>query len=125
MSTLHPFDRRRETRAQFEIEVTVWGVDTRGERFVQQAAARNISLSGALLCGIESELRSGDVIGLLYRGKKSRYRVVWVRYQEGLEKMAAIHRLEADICPWQELMLQSSSSAEESSEIVRFPSDWH
>ena len=125
MSNLRPFDRRREARAQFEIEVMVWGVDTRGERFVQQAAARNISLGGALFCGIEAELRSGDVIGVLYRGKKARYRVVWVRYQEGLEKRVAIHRMEPDICPWQELLAQSSSSAEESSEIVRFPSDWH
>jgi hypothetical protein len=48
-----------------------------------------------------------------------------MRYQEGLEKMAAIHRMEPDICPWQDLLVQSSSSADENHEIVRFPTDWH
>lgn len=126
MGNLEPIDRRREPRTQLELSVTIWGVDTRGERFVQQAVARNVSLSGALLCGIESDLRSGDVIGLFYRGKTSRYRVIWVRYQEGLETTdAAIHCVAPDLCPWQEMLLQTSSSLDEATEIVRYPSDWH
>lgn len=124
MGILEPIDRRHEPRTQLEIDVIIWGVDTRGERFVQRVLARNISLSGALICGIESELRSGDVIGVLYRGKTSRYRVVWIRYQDGVETLdAAIHRIEPDLCPWQEMILQRSK--EESVQEVRFPSDWH
>ncbi len=124
MGNLEPIDRRREPRTQLELSVTIWGVDTRGERFVQEALVRNISLSGGLLCGIESELRSGDVIGLFYRGKTSRYRVIWVRYQEGIETIdAAIHSIAPDVCPWQEMLVQSSS--DESSQILRYPSDWH
>ena len=55
-------DRRREPRTTADIALTVWGVDTRGERFLQVARARDISLSGALLSGLDAELRSGDVI---------------------------------------------------------------
>src|SRR5437899_9764919 len=79
MGTFRSTDRRRESRMDADLALLIWGVDTRGERFMQEARARDISLSGALLSGLEIELRSGDVIGILYAGKKARYRVVWVR----------------------------------------------
>ncbi len=83
----------------------VWGVDTRGDRFLQEARAREISLSGALLSGLDAELRSGDVIGILYAGKKARYRVVWVRYGGATRKIqAAVHRFATDECPWLALL---------------------
>ncbi len=98
-------DRRRETRSDVDVALTVWGVDTRGDRFLQEARARDISLSGALLSGLDSELRSGDVIGVLYAGKKARYRVVWVRQSGNSQKVqAAIHRFADDECPWKELL---------------------
>jgi hypothetical protein len=41
----------------------------------------------------------------LYLSRKARYRVVWVRYDDGGDKIqAAIHRMEADPCPWDELL---------------------
>ncbi len=109
MGILHRMDWRREPRRDADLTVTVWGVDTRGERFVQQARAREISLSGALLSGLDLELRSGDVLGVLYEGKKARYRVIWVRESDGPLKMqAAIHRIEPDVCPWEELLVQQT-----------------
>jgi hypothetical protein len=105
MGILRSIERRREPRTEADLPVTVWGVDTRGERFVQQASAREISLSGALLSGLEAELRSGDVIGILYHSRKARYRVIWVRYCDPIQKMqAAVHRIDPDACPWQELL---------------------
>jgi hypothetical protein len=80
-------DRRREPRTEIDLALVIWGVDTEGERFVQEARARDISLSGALLSGIDADLRSGDVIGGLYGKKKARYRGVWIRYDGGGEKM--------------------------------------
>ena len=98
-------DRRREPRTDADIALTVWGVDTRGDRFLQEAHAREISLSGALLFGLDSELRSGDVIGNLYAGKKARYRVVWVRQSGTSHKVqAAVHRFTTDECPWKTLL---------------------
>jgi hypothetical protein len=89
----------------------VWGVDNRGDSFLQEAQVRDISFNGALLSGIEADLRSGDVIGLLYLGRKARYRIVWVRYDDGGDKIqAAIHRMEADACPWDELLKAESEA---------------
>lgn len=120
MGTLRSIDRRSEPRTEADLPVTVWGIDTRGDRFLQQASAREISLSGALLSGLEAELRSGDVIGILYSGRKARYRVIWVRYSDAIQKtQAAVHRIEPDACPWLELLsAQLAHSASADKEIL-------
>ena len=107
-------DRRREPRTDIDIVLTVWGVDTRGDRFLQEARAREISLSGALLSGLDSELRSGDVIGILYAGRKARYRVVWVRQSGTSHKVqAAVHRFTTDECPWKNLLAEEEVVGED------------
>ena len=114
-------DRRREARCVIDLALTVWGVDTKGERFLQDVRARDISLNGALLSGLAVELSSGDVIGILYAGKKARYRVVWIRYDEAGDKMqVAVHRLAADECPWLEL-LSDANAADTSQQISSHP----
>lgn len=111
MSNLRTFDRRREPRILSDLPLQVWGVDNCGERFLQSARARDISLSGALLSGLDTDLRSGDVIGILYAGRKARFRVIWVRYDENGDKMlVAIHRLAEDACPWQDLLATDAGS---------------
>jgi len=103
----HSIDHRRDPRTGADFPLVVWGVDTRGERFLQQARVRDISLSGALLSGLDSELRSGDVIGILYAGKKARYRVIWVRHSGSEQKaQAAVQRFTPDECPWKELVAE-------------------
>jgi len=98
-------ERRREPLTEMNLGLMVWGVDTEGERFLQEARARDISRSGALLSGLGAELRSGDVVGILYAGRRARYRIVWVRYDETGDKMqAAVHLFAHDECPWQELL---------------------
>src|SRR5271169_2986444 len=105
-------DRRRQPRTDIDLGLTVWGVDTRGDRFLQEAHAREISLSGALLTRLDAELRSGDVIGILYAGKKARYRVVWVSQSGTSDKVqAAVHRFAADECPWKKLLAESPAVA--------------
>jgi len=100
-------DRRREPRTKADLELTVWGVDATGERFLQKAHAREISLSGALLYGLDTDLRSGDVIGILYAGRKARYRVVWVGRSGSPPKLrAAVHRFASDECPWKDLLAE-------------------
>ena len=98
-------ERRSESRSPISLPLTVWGVDTKGERFLQEARARDISLSGALLSGLDTDLDTGDVIGVLYAGKKARFRVIWIRYDVAGDKMlVAVHRLTADECPWRNLL---------------------
>lgn len=111
-------ERRHEPRLEVDLPLFVWGIDTKGERFVQQAHAREISLSGALLSQLDAELRSGDLVGILYAGKRARFRVVWVRYCGTTRKIqAAIQRLEQDECPWEDLLpdheLARSANAKE------------
>ena len=103
---------RRELPAKTHIDLLVWGVDTRGQRFRQQVRAREVSLRGALISGLEIQVRSGDVIGILYAGKKARFRVVWVCDDAAGEKMkAAVHRVESDACPWPDLVAERAALA--------------
>jgi hypothetical protein len=124
MGIIQRIDRRREPRTKANFQITVWGVDTRGERFLQQAQVRDISLTGALLSGIETDLRCGDVIGVLYLGRKARYRVIWVRYDDLGDKIqAAIHRVSPDPCPWREL-LDSEEVASPQPQETEVPGDF-
>lgn len=110
MGIVPSFDRRSEPRTQVDLPLTVWGVDTRGERFLQQARARDISFNGAMLSGLDANLRSGDVVGILYGNRRARYKVVWVRYDGAGDKMqVAVHLLDADACPWRELLREPGS----------------
>ena len=111
MATLRSIDRRREPRTHVDLALTVWGVDTKGDRFLQQAHARDISLSGALLSGLDAELRCGDVIGIVYAGNKARYRIVWVREGgNGLKVQAAVQRIAPDECPWKNWLAEEYAS---------------
>jgi len=114
-------ERRHEPRTQVSVALLIWGLDARGERFLQEVRAHDVSLRGALLSGVDTEVRPGDVIGILYAGRKARFRVVWVRYDGTGDKMqAAVHRVEADPCPWLDLLCNEEaprSAAAASAEI--------
>jgi len=111
MALIRTIDRRREPRTRADLDVQVWGIDVRGERFLQEAKARDISRSGALLSQLETDVRSGDVIGVLYAGKKARYKIIWVRYCGTSRKVqAAVHRMAPDECPWLELLREEQTA---------------
>jgi hypothetical protein len=117
-------DRRSERRTQSEVEILVWGIDTAGERFVQRARAENISASGALLTGLDEALKSADVVGVLYAGRKARFRVVWVRYDGAEAPMrVAVHRIEPDVCPWLDLLAKEQCQESFSVGIAKHSSD--
>jgi hypothetical protein len=98
-------ERRHEPRTKSDLALVVWGISRKGEPFLREARARDISLSGAMLSGLDLDLRPGDVIGVFYAGKSARYRVIWVRYDSSGEKMqVAVHRVAADACPWLDLL---------------------
>jgi hypothetical protein len=80
-------------------------------RFGREAQARDISLSGTVILGLDTELRSGDGIGILYAGKKARCRALWVRQSGTSHKVqAAVHRIAPDQCPWKELLAEDNHS---------------
>lgn len=105
MENIRTLERRTDPRTEVNLGLFVWSVETKGEHFLQEARARDISMNGALISGIDTDVRPGDVIGVFYLGIEARYRVVWVLYAQGKEKMqVAVHRIETDACPWQHLL---------------------
>lgn len=94
-------ERRREPRSHSQLSVRVWGIDADGRAFDNRTSARDISLRGALLEGLEHPLRPGDLVGVQHGDKKARFRVIWVRKDApGQERQAAVQRLLEDECPW-------------------------
>lgn len=112
-------DRRREPRLGSGLLVLIWGIDMEGRRFSQTALARNISQHGALVTGLGWTLRPGDLLAIQYREKRARYRVVWARNSETEEKiLAAVQRLEGELCPWmEELQALSKPKVADTGEI--------
>jgi hypothetical protein len=98
-------ERRLDPRSRADISVVVWGTDARGEPFSQSAVVSNISNSGALLSRIERALRTGDLIGIAYQGRKARFRVIWGRESGGcIGIRVAVQKLVADPCPWKDIL---------------------
>lgn len=119
-------DRRREPRLGLNLTVLVWGIDSEGGRFSQTAHARNISQSGALLTGITWVLRPGDLIAVQHREQRARYRVVWSRGSGTEDKtLAAVQKLEGEVCPWLEELSGLSKPPQESVEKQSLSSPDH
>lgn len=104
-------ERRKELRAPADdLPVRIWGTDTHGIPFLQTVFARNLSMRGALLTGIEQELRPGDLVGVQHGARQARFRIVWIGYYSGKSELieAAVHRLQGDECPWPEALFQQA-----------------
>jgi hypothetical protein len=90
-----------EPRVTVDLPVRVWGMTAEGRPFSQHARAQNISSEGALLSGIENELKVGDVIGVQCDDKKTRCTVIWVMNTGFIKKNQVGVKLLADQeCPW-------------------------
>jgi hypothetical protein len=92
---------RPETRVHCDLSLRVWGIGADGRGFSQQAQARNISNSGALLCGLEHDLQVGETIGLQHGEKKVRCQIVWVANTGSVQRIqAGVKLLSGMVCPW-------------------------
>src|SRR5258708_3670201 len=88
-------------RAILDLRLRVWGMGANNQPFHQNAMAQNVSRTGACLCGLEHEVKVGDVIGVQYETKKARCKVIWVMEASGLKKVQVGVQLVADQeCPW-------------------------
>jgi hypothetical protein len=93
--------QQSEPRVTVDLPVRVWGMSADGRPFSQHARAQNISSEGALLAGIECELKVGDVIGVQCEEKKTRCTVIWVVNTGPIKKNQVGIKLVADQdCPW-------------------------
>jgi hypothetical protein len=94
-------EQQSEPRITVDLPVRVWGMSAEGRPFSQQARAQNISSEGALLSGIENELKVGDVIGVQCEERKVRCTVIWVMNTGPVKKNEVGIKLLVDLeCPW-------------------------
>jgi len=92
---------QRETRVPLDLELRVWGMGADGRVFSQAARTRNVSMGGALLSGIERDLKIGDIIGVQRGEKKARCKVVWTNNTASIQKIqVGVQLLRKHECPW-------------------------
>jgi len=97
--------QRPEPRLDTDLPIRVWGMDSNGKPFIQHVRAKNISNQGALVSGVECELKPGDIIGVQVVQKKARCRIVWVVDAGGIYKnQVGLQLLEGQECPWKEAL---------------------
>ena len=98
-------DRRKEPRVRASVLVEVSGSDAHGDTFHEAALATNLSRSGALLTRVCAEPRCGDLVVVHHAGRQAHFRVVCVMNSGTIERVeVAIHKVDADICPWEEIL---------------------
>jgi PilZ domain len=104
-----------EPRVKSDLLVRVFGMDSGGHPFFQNAQAQNISNHGAKLSGIEHPLTAGDTIGVQLGDKKARFKVIWVVDAGHLQKLqVGIQILDGQKCPWQGQVTEGANAAAKS-----------
>ena len=90
-----------EPRLSVDLPVRIWGMSAEGRPFSQHARAQNISSEGALISGVENELKVGDVIGAQCDEKKTRCAVIWVMNTGPVKKnQVGVKLVAGQECPW-------------------------
>jgi len=111
-------ERRKESRFHLSVPVKVSGIDDAGEPFAIEVMARSLSRSGALLTGLEVELRCGDMLVLDYEGRRAHFRIVWfLNLGPRLGAEVAIHKSNREPCPWADLPSAEPALASPTSKI--------
>lgn len=92
---------RREPRIQARLQVRIAAIDASGRPLLQMVTTRNISRQGALLEGIQSKLKLGEIVAITYESSRARFRVIWVG-DAGTERAGqiGIQSVEPDKCIW-------------------------
>ena len=70
--------RRDRQRVTAIVPVRIWGTDRDEKAFSEHVCTANISGAGVRLVGVRIRLSIGDTVGLQYRNRQARFRIVWV-----------------------------------------------
>jgi hypothetical protein len=104
-------DHQPEPRLSIDLPVRVWGMSADGRPFSQHARAQNVSSEGALISGIEPELKVGDVIGVQCENNKARGTVMWAMHTGFVSKnQIGIKLLTDQECPWKAYLPMSGAT---------------
>lgn len=101
-----------EVRTPVDFNLRVWGMGADGRVFSQPARACNVSIGGALISGIERDLKIGDTIGVQRGEQKARCKVVWTINTKSVEGIrAGVQLLRKHECPWTALLPKTGETA--------------
>ncbi len=83
-------DRRTECRFSLELPVRIWGVDRMARPFAELVRARNISEHGAVLVGVRSKVRTGELLDVQHGANRAQFRIIWtsVSGEAGIQALA-------------------------------------
>src|SRR4051812_16060650 len=70
--------KRITDRLKLVLPVRIWGMDTTGKPFHQMAHTLNVNKSGARLGGVRVIVGNDEIVGVQYKHKKARFKVVWL-----------------------------------------------
>lgn len=84
---------RRQSREPLNLPVSLCGTDSRGQAFVERVRTANISHDGALLEGVQSSVRRGDIVVLRCEENTGRFRVIWEEPARGEGRRLGLSRL--------------------------------
>lgn len=94
-------DRHGENRVDVSLPVRVWGVDGYACAFMQLARVWDISSEGAVIQGMRSQVKPGEVIDVQFEGNKAQFQVIWAAksgtWNEG---EIGIQKLPDEPCIW-------------------------
>ena len=94
-------DRRSEPRIPVELPIRIWGVDSLSRPFSEVARVKNVSEDGALLEGVQSKLKAGEILDVQYGPYRAQFQIVWFgkagSYQQG---EVVLKRLPLEQCIW-------------------------
>jgi len=89
---------RIDPRHLVRLRIKLSGSDGRGNRFAQTVFTHDVSSRGARLTHVPPLIEPASLVDVEYRGKRSRYRVVWVGGMTGDE--VGLLSLEPHRCIW-------------------------
>src|SRR5436309_10398517 len=69
--------KRREPRKPVEVPVRIFGTDSGGRIFSDNATTVDVSQNGGKLGGVKAHLKVDEIIGVTYGKNKVHFRVRW------------------------------------------------
>jgi hypothetical protein len=104
-------DHQNEPRLTVDLPIRIWGMSADGRPFSHSARAQNISSDGALISGVENELKVGDVIGVQCDERKTRCTVIWVMNTGPVKKnQVGVKMVAEQECPWKSYLPLDSAT---------------
>ena len=83
-------DRRKERRLNLELPVRIWGMDRMARPFAEMVRVRDVSNHGAVLIGLRSKVKTGEVLDVQHGTARAQFRIVWISLsgEAGIQALA-------------------------------------